>query len=77
MVIAEGAQAFEMLPLERDAGILRNILYSGVWSRYGAMHNPQKNEKKPTRAQKFRQMAMRPVQAVRRRANRTKRRTKS
>jgi len=74
MVIAEGAQAFEMLPLERDAGILRNILYSGVWSRYGAMQNPQP---KPTRAQKLRQMAMRPVQAVRRRANKAKRRTKT
>lgn len=33
-VVAEAAQAFEVLPLIRDADILRNILYAGVWMRY-------------------------------------------
>ena len=32
--IADCAQAFEKLPIVRDAGILRNILYSGVWVKY-------------------------------------------
>ena len=32
--IAECAMAFEKLPILQDAGILRNILYSGVWARY-------------------------------------------
>ena len=34
LVIAECTQAFEMLPLVQDVDILRNILYSGVWTRY-------------------------------------------
>ena len=34
MLIAEGAQSFEVLPLEQDLDLLRNILYSGVWQRY-------------------------------------------
>ena len=31
-------QAFERLPIIQDAGILRNILYGGVWVRYAAKH---------------------------------------
>ncbi len=34
LMIAEGTDAFELLPLQKDADILRNILYSGVWARY-------------------------------------------
>ena len=34
MLIAEGAEAFELLPLEQDLDLLRNVLYSGVWQRY-------------------------------------------
>ena len=34
LLIAEAAQCFEILPLEQDLEILRNILYSGVWQRY-------------------------------------------
>jgi hypothetical protein len=33
-VMAEATQAFEVLPLLRDADIMRNILYAGVWMRY-------------------------------------------
>ena len=45
MLISEGADAFEMLPLEKDADILRNILYSGIWSRY-AMLTQDKTKKR-------------------------------
>ncbi len=34
MLIAEAAEHFEVLPLEKNLDILRNILYSGVWQRY-------------------------------------------
>ena len=32
--MAECAKAFERLPILQEAGILRNILYSGVWTKY-------------------------------------------
>lgn len=34
MMIAETCREFERLPLVENAEILRNILYSGVWTRY-------------------------------------------
>lgn len=34
MMAAECAAAFETLPLESDLGILRNTLYSGIWTKY-------------------------------------------
>lgn len=34
MLLGECAQEFEKLPLIQDAGLLRNILYSGIWSHY-------------------------------------------
>lgn len=36
MLIAEAAAELEKLPLEQDLDILRNILYSGVWTRVQA-----------------------------------------
>lgn len=33
-MLAEAARSFERLPILEHAGILRNVLYSGVWSRY-------------------------------------------
>ena len=45
MLIADAAAGFEILPLEQDLDILRNILYSGVWQRYH-----QKNERKLRKA---------------------------
>lgn len=33
-LLAESARAFERLPILEYAGILRNVLYSGVWGRY-------------------------------------------
>lgn len=35
MMMAETSRAFELLPILEDAEILRNILYAGVWTRYG------------------------------------------
>lgn len=34
LLLGEGAVAFEQLPLVEDLSILRNILYSGVWTKY-------------------------------------------
>ena len=34
-MIGECTDAFERLPLVENVEILRNILYSGVWVRYG------------------------------------------
>ena len=34
LAMAQCAGGFEHLPVLQDAGILRNILYSGVWTRY-------------------------------------------
>ena len=38
-------QAFEQLPIIQDAGILRNILYGGVWVRYAAKQAKDREEK--------------------------------
>ena len=35
MMIADCAEEFERLPIIRDAELIRNIIYSGVWSKYG------------------------------------------
>lgn len=34
MLIGDCALAFERLPLEQDLDLLRNILYSGVWTKW-------------------------------------------
>lgn len=43
-LIGEAAEAFETLPLLQDVEILRNILYSGVWTRY-ALQQRQRRQK--------------------------------
>ena len=35
MMMADCAEAFERLPIVKDADLIRNILYSGVWAKYG------------------------------------------
>ena len=45
LLIADATSAFETLPLEQDIDILRNVLYSGVWSRYARMHARDKKAK--------------------------------
>ncbi|MCD8384431.1 MAG: DUF5685 family protein [Clostridiales bacterium] len=39
MLIGDSTLAFERLPLEQDMDLLRNILYSGVWTRYAMEQN--------------------------------------
>ena len=45
MFVAEAAQAFEVLPLEQDLDLLRNVIYSGVWQRYTII-TEKKNKKR-------------------------------
>ena len=44
LLIAEASQSFEILPLERDLDLLRNVLYSDVWQRY--LLKQEKNKRK-------------------------------
>lgn len=47
MMIAQTADAFEMLPIDENIEILRNIIYSGVWKRYeiiGIKRNSQQQD---------------------------------
>ena len=37
MFLSDAVAAFETLPVVRDAGLLRNVLYAGVWSKYMMM----------------------------------------
>lgn len=43
--MAECAKEFEKLPILDNAGILRNILYAGVWSRYDRVRFRRSKEK--------------------------------
>ena len=45
-MMAEATDAFERLPILLDADILRNILYSGVWGRYGMLQKRRAKENK-------------------------------
>ena len=42
MMMSECAHIFETLPILREAGMLRNILYAGVWSKFASKTNGQK-----------------------------------
>ena len=46
-MMAECAKSFERLPILQHADILRNILYSGVWTKYE--YNRLKKEKRQRR----------------------------
>ena len=43
-MMSECCKAFELLPIINDISILRNILYSGVWSRYEIVRNKRNKE---------------------------------
>lgn len=45
MMMAECSAAFEMLPCIAEADILRNILYSGVWTKYNARMKEKRERK--------------------------------
>jgi len=46
MHIAECTGEFENLPIVRDAGLIRNVLYSGVWSKYAYIQTRKEKDKK-------------------------------
>ena len=46
MMAADATEAFEGLPIVRDADILRNVLYSGIWSRYAYLQEKRKARRK-------------------------------
>ena len=45
MMMAECSKAYERLPIVENTQILRNILYSGVWSRYDMVKQKRKEQK--------------------------------
>ncbi len=45
IMLGESSKAFEALPLEEDLGLLRNILYSGVWIKYNRGMQKRKGRK--------------------------------
>ena len=45
MMMAECCREFETLPIIKNAEILRNILYSGVWTRYELAAKKRNNDK--------------------------------
>lgn len=44
MMMAECSKNFELLPIVQYTDILRNILYSGVWSKYSVIKNKEKQK---------------------------------
>jgi len=46
MHIAECTAEFELLPIIRDAGLIRNVLYSGVWAKYAYIQTRKDKDKK-------------------------------
>lgn len=47
-MMAEASRAFERLPILEHAGIIRNILYSGVWCKYEMLKKIDAEKKKRT-----------------------------
>lgn len=45
IIIAQAADAFEYLPIIKNAGILRNILYAGVWTAFNRCKSKYINNK--------------------------------
>ncbi len=43
MTMADCSKKFEMLPLLEETGILRNVIYSGVWTKYELIRGRRKN----------------------------------
>ncbi|MBQ8972080.1 MAG: hypothetical protein IJ074_03245 [Clostridia bacterium] len=48
-MLAESAYGFEQLPIVKNVDLLRNILYSGVWTRYNQLHASVKKRAKRRR----------------------------
>ena len=45
MAVADATRAFELLPVVQDIDILRNILYSGVWTKYVMIRKKRASKK--------------------------------
>ena len=45
MAMADCADAFERLPILKDVDLIRNILYSGVWAKYGYIQTQKAKSK--------------------------------
>ena len=45
-MVADAADAFERLPILLDADIIRNVLYSGVWSKYAYIQSKRGGQNK-------------------------------
>ncbi len=45
MMMAECSRSFEVLPILENLDILRNILYSGIWSRFNAIMEEKEKKK--------------------------------
>ena len=45
MMLSEACREFEKLPIIRYGDILRNILYSGVWTRFEKVSERRRKEK--------------------------------
>lgn len=41
MLVADAMAAFDLLPLEKDLSILKNVMYTGIWASYARMHKEQ------------------------------------
>ncbi|MBQ8080388.1 MAG: hypothetical protein IJ240_00665 [Clostridia bacterium] len=46
MLAGEATEAFDMLPLEQDMDLMRNVLYSGIWAHYVKMHEKDQSTEK-------------------------------
>ena len=50
LMMADCADAFECLPIVRDADLIRNILYSGVWAKYNYIQSKKEKSAKSSKA---------------------------
>lgn len=46
MAVADATREFELLPIVQDADVLRNILYSGIWTKYVLIREKRDPKKK-------------------------------
>lgn len=53
MMAAECSREFEKLPIIEYISILRNILYSGIWSRYEKARKKRMEEESDTNKKKM------------------------
>lgn len=51
MLMADAVAAFEMLPLEQDLGLMRNILYEGAWQKYNLTYAKKEGKKEKSKEQ--------------------------